>query len=291
MGFGCSSEKPICNIHQLESNYYCNDDAIPVCSDCPAIGGHKNHNIVKIEQKEKELSEKMEKSLNQIDQDFQILNSIEPIIANQDKKIEEAIEKIETSINDGFSCIRETLLKKKNQLLIETEKRKNELKSKNLSNNNLVYDLKTVLNVNSTSLKMFKKELKKFFKDSKKNALIFSDVEDCSSEIKDLSKNSKALLEKDIVTPFLLISPLENEINNFQLTHPPELHDFENKVNSITSITLNQVRKKMDDIQEKDSYRKSKFDAKRRSRPEEGTVNPGSIANQSKKFASNYPNI
>lgn len=114
-----------CHYHNKELEILCKTCVRPICYQCGLFGDHRNHNLVKIEEFQKEAEhfcEEVENIARKIEKEEYYLKDqfVEVYFTQKGKK---KLESLKESINQGFRTIYDYLEHKKNKIIKNVEQR------------------------------------------------------------------------------------------------------------------------------------------------------------------------
>ena len=213
----------ICNIHPNKNlEIICLDDKCKICTNCALFGEHKNHNIINIDDFEKEIEIKSELLINLFDTIEKKFKDTNLNIENEfkyDNLLKIINDKI-NSISNLISVFNKRII---NKIKNEEEKYKEEIKNKfNFLTEKILF-FKSIPNNLKTKIENWKKLVQN--KLNILNEINDKDL-DCSKLIESEKENGyNFLIEKgnSIINEYELVNlfpynDIINEINNFSIS-------------------------------------------------------------------------
>ena len=213
----------ICNIHPNKNlEIICLDDKCKICTNCALFGEHKNHNIINIDDFEKEIEIKSELLINLFDTIEKKFKDTNLNIENEfkyDNLLKIINDKI-NSISNLISVFNKRII---NKIKNEEEKYKEEIKNKFTYLTEKISFFKSIPNNLKTKIENWKKLVQN--KLNILNEINDKDL-DCSKLIESEKENGyNFLIEKgnSIINEYELVNlfpynDIINEINNFSIS-------------------------------------------------------------------------
>ncbi len=213
----------ICNIHPNKNlEIICLDDKCKICTNCALFGKHKNHNIINIDDFEKEIEIKSELLINLFDTIEKKFKDTNLNIENEfkyDNLLKIINDKI-NSISNLISVFNKRII---NKIKNEEEKYKEEIKNKFTYLTEKISFFKSIPNNLKTKIENWKKLVQN--KLNILNEINDKDL-DCSKLIESEKENGyNFLIEKgnSIINEYELVNlfpynDIINEINNFSIS-------------------------------------------------------------------------
>ena len=213
----------ICNIHPNKNlEIICLDDKCKICTNCALFGEHKNHNIINIDDFEKEIEIKSELLIN-------LFDTIEKKFKDTNLNIENEFkyDNLLKIINDKINSISNLISVFNNRIINkiknEEEKYKEEIKNKFTYLTEKISFFKSIPNNLKTKIENWKKLVQN--KLNILNEINDKDL-DCSKLIESEKENGyNFLIEKgnSIINEYELVNlfpynDIINEINNFSIS-------------------------------------------------------------------------